>query len=362
MQNAILTTTEVARLLGVSVRTAQTLIEGGALTSWKTPGGHRRVYREDVLALISQKNQDQKHRSARVVLVGNSPHLLAIEAELSKVQGCSIDSYADAYSVGLAIGLNRPAVVIIDLTDKNKERLALLRNLTSNADLSSVHFVAIGASRSVAAENNYTNRVTFIASRELLAETVRNFLRTPLQLATLMEEGLPFPIAVNEGDRLAALENSGLLDTPQEERFDRLTRLAGQTLDAPVALFTMLTPTLQRFKSRLGLKIKETPRSWAFCNHTILQRNVFAVDNLTLAPHFANNPAVKAGPKFRFYAGAPVLDADGFALGSLCVLDYKARALDSNQMETLRTLAHLASDAVQLRAAESQLRQARARR
>ena len=92
-----------------------------------------------------------------------------------------------------------------------------------------------------------------------------------------MEEALPFPIAVDEGDRLAALENAWPTKHCSEERFDRFTWLLGQTLDPSVALFTMLTPTLQWFKSRQGLKIKETTRSRAFCNHTILQRIAFAV-------------------------------------------------------------------------------------
>src|SRR6202012_5075118 len=100
------------------------------------------------------------------------------------------------------------------------------------------------------------------------------------------------------------------------------------------------------FKSRQGLDMAETPRSWAFCNHTILQRDVFVVENLALDTRFADNPAVAGGPQFRFYGGAPVVDPDGFALGSLCVIDYEPRRLDAGQDSTLLALAGLASDEI----------------
>ena len=124
----------------------------------------------------------------------------------------------------------------------------------------------------------------------------------------------------------------------------------------PIALLTLLTPTRQWFKSRYGLEIAETPRSWAFCNYTILQKDIFSVRNLSLDAKFAKNPAVSGGPAFRFYAGAAVTDPDGFALGSLCVIDHRPRTLDENQLRSLRALAGLASDEVGLRAADRQLR------
>src|SRR5262249_14000705 len=106
----------------------------------------------------------------------------------------------------------------------------------------------------------------------------------------------------------------------------------------------------------VGLDMTETPRSWAFCNHTILQKGVFTVDDLARAAAFADNPAVAGAPHFRFYAGAPVIDPDGFALGSLCAVDYKPRELDAEQEQALLALAAVASDAVQLRSMNRQLR------
>ncbi|WP_159717511.1 GAF domain-containing protein, partial [Geminicoccus flavidas] len=137
-----------------------------------------------------------------------------------------------------------------------------------------------------------------------------------------------------------------------------VTWLAAQTLDAPVSLLTLLTPTRQWFKSRFGLDLPETPRSWAFCNYTILQRGVFSVEDLAGDPRFADNPAVAGEPGFRFYAGAPVLDGAGFAVGSLCVIDCRPRVLQEREAQTLLALAGLASAEIRLRATERQLREA----
>jgi GAF domain-containing protein len=148
------------------------------------------------------------------------------------------------------------------------------------------------------------------------------------------------------------------VDTPPEDVFDRLTWLAAQTLEMPIALITLLTPTRQWFKSRQGLDMADTPRSWAFCNHTILQNRCMVAEDLASDPRFADNPAVVDAPSFRFYAGCPVVDPDGFALGSLCVIDTKPRTLDETQKHILTNLAALASDEIKLRATDVRLRRA----
>jgi GAF domain-containing protein len=119
---------------------------------------------------------------------------------------------------------------------------------------------------------------------------------------------------------------------------------------------TLLTASRQSFKSRHGIEMAETPRSWAFCNQTILQRDVFEVEDLSADYRFADNPAVAGDPHFRFYAGAPVIDPDGFALGSVCVMDYVPRKLDRDEKQTLLALAAVASNEVRLRATDRQLR------
>jgi GAF domain-containing protein len=196
---------------------------------------------------------------------------------------------------------------------------------------------------------------TYIELPELLADAIRAILQDATAPA-LIEGNASYPLAANEGQRLAAVEKSGLVNTPAEESFDRLTWLAAHCLQMPIALLTLVTPTHQWFKSSYGLDVTGTPRSWSFCNYTILQRGVFSVENLVLDSRFADNPAVAGIPEFRFYAGAPVTDYDGFALGSLCVMDYKPRTLDQIQTRSLVTLAALASNEIRLRATDRQLR------
>jgi GAF domain-containing protein len=204
--------------------------------------------------------------------------------------------------------------------------------------------------------SNEAGKVIHVGDPAHAAAALRRSAADVRQVA-VPHAGVAFPIALNESQRLVALERLGLLDTPPEEAFDRLTWLAAETLEAPISLITMLTPTRQWFKSRLGLDLPETPRSWAFCNHTILQKGVFSVEDLAADARFAANPAVAGEGGFRFYAGAPILDSDGFAVGSLCVIDYKRRTLQEREAQRLAALAALGSAEVRLRAAEHQLRE-----
>jgi excisionase family DNA binding protein len=204
MTKEILTTAAAAKLLGVSVRTAQLWLESGRLPSWKTPGGHRRVRRSDVVALLA------------------------------------------------------------------------------------------GAGRGSA------------VAREIEEEEAPDLIELP---------EYSFPVPPNEYQRAKSVERTGLLDTPPERGFDSLTWIASEFLQMPFALLTLLSCDRQFFKSRQGLDMTETPRDWAFCNYTILASDVLIIPDLKRDKRFAKNPAVANEPHFRFYAGAPVIDHGGFALG-----------------------------------------------
>jgi len=232
-EDPILTTREAAHLLGVAVSTAQAWMEGGALPTWKTPGGHRRVRRSAVMQLLGQHAQ-----------------------ELS-VPG------AEALS-----GEFLPA-----------------------------------ASPS-------------------------------------------YPTPSNEAQRLATLSASKLMDTAPEAVFDRVTWLASHVSECPMALLTLLSGQRQWFKSRVGIEASETPRELAFCSHAIMQDGPFVVEDARVDPRFAGNALVTGAPHIRFYAGYPVLAANGMALGSLCVLDSEPRRLRERELRALRELAAIASDEV----------------
>ncbi len=172
------------------------------------------------------------------------------------------------------------------------------------------------------------------------------------------------PLPANEPQRLQALADAGLLDTLPEERFDRLTRLAQRCLDVPVALVSLVDENRQWFKSRQGLDACETGRDVSFCGHAIAQddADMLVVPDATLDARFADNPLVAGPPHVVFYAGAVLRDAQGYALGTLCVIDHRPRQLDEGQRRTLRELADCVQDEIRhqlARAAQSELRQAR---
>lgn len=239
--DTILTTRATAELLGVAVSTAQQWIENGAIPSWKTPGGHRRVRLSAVQRLIEE----------RADVVATPP--------------------------------------------------AATRRLPSGAE-----FVPLDA------------------------------------------PGYPAPH--DEAARLLALDALELVDTPDESVFDRLTWLASQVTDSPMALISLLTSQRQWFKSRIGIAATETPRDWAFCSHAIMQQGLFVVEDAAQDPRFRNNPLVLGEPHIRFYAAFPLLDADNNRLGTLCVLDREPRRLRDREARSLRELAALASEEIQRRA------------
>lgn len=351
MEKQILTTAEAAKLLGVSVRTAQLLIESGPLKSWKTPGGHRRVHLADVLAYMTQNPRASEFASALAILVASPERKPLFDSLLGNVGECLVEPCADVYIAAFAIGARLPAAVIVDMNDAREERLAFLRQLTSHPELGTTHFIAV-ADNIAALAQEPTPRVGVTTPDQLSAAVRAVFTQSgPLPDFSVAEGSPPFPLALNERQRLSALERTGLLGSPPEPAFDRLTWLASRHLNMPIALLTLLSPTHQHFKSRVGIDMTETPRGWAVCNHTILQRQVYAVPDLSRSPTFASNPAVAGAPHFRFYAGAPVFDADGFALGSICVMDYEPHQLDATQERTLLELAAVASDEVRMRTA-----------
>lgn len=243
--DAILTTRATAEMLGVAVSTAQHWIENGAIASWKTPGGHRRVRLSEVKRLMEAR-------------AGVTP----------------------AASATAAARQTAP---------------------------SSVEFEVIDAPQ--------------------------------------------YPVGQDEAARLLALDMVNLVDTPPEPAFDRLTWLASQVTDSPMALISLLTSRRQWFKSRIGIEAGETPRAWAFCSHAILQNGLFVVEDASLDPRFQNNPLVLGEPHIRFYAAFPLLDRDNKPLGTLCVLDREPRKLRDREARSLRELAALASEEIQRRTA-----------
>lgn len=158
-----------------------------------------------------------------------------------------------------------------------------------------------------------------------------------------------------EALRLAALRQYAILDTAPEAAFDDLTRLAAQICGTPICLISLSDEHRQWFKSSFGLDIPEVPREITFCTHAIQQSDVMIVPDAQADERFATTPLVAATPHLRFYAGAPLLTSAGYALGTLCVLDYIPRTLGPEQVAALRSLGHQVIAQLELRRRVSEL-------
>ena len=151
----------------------------------------------------------------------------------------------------------------------------------------------------------------------------------------------PAPLPDNEADRLRALHALLILDTPPEERFDKIARFAADEFGVPIVLISLLDGERQWFKSRVGLPVCETARDVSFCGHAILDAGPMVVADACADPRFADNPLVTGEPGIRFYAGAPLQLASGVRLGTLCLIDRVPRILDALDLGILGTLRDL---------------------
>ncbi len=159
-----------------------------------------------------------------------------------------------------------------------------------------------------------------------------------------------YPIPDNEAERLKALHAYEILDSPPEIDFDVLTRVATKTFHTPAAVVGLLDSNRIWFKSTLGLDMPQLDRHLAFCAYSVMQPGkVMVSEDLQQDERFQNNPLVVESPFVRFYAGAPIVDSNGYALGTIAVVDIKPRSFDENDQSLLLDLSVLAMTALENR-------------
>jgi EAL domain-containing protein (putative c-di-GMP-specific phosphodiesterase class I) len=167
--------------------------------------------------------------------------------------------------------------------------------------------------------------------------------------ARVRHGGVPAPIPFDDRERVAALRSCDVLDTEPEAEFDEIAQMAADICGTQMSFVSLVDRDREYLKAAVGLDLREAPRATSFCGHAILNPEVSEVRDALTDPRFATNPDVTGGNRIRFYAGAPVIMSDGFAVGMLCVKDTAPRELSESQRNALTVLAHQVAAQLELR-------------
>ncbi len=166
-----------------------------------------------------------------------------------------------------------------------------------------------------------------------------------------MDVTRPRSVQHSDAARVAALQCYAILDTAPEPAFDRIARMAAAIFDTPTAMLSLVDADRQWFKASCGVSDRQTPRNISFCHHAIQGTTPLVVTDAREDPRFATSPLVTGPMSVRFYAGVPLINAEGHALGSLCVVDTKPRQPTQAQIDLLRELAAQALHEMEVRTA-----------
>lgn len=277
--------------------------------------------------------------SELIVLMGIAdPTLNDLLWQTLHTDGAKVLRVTDGASLLRLAQQDEPSLIILDRYLRGADSLETCRAIRARPDSRSKEVpIVIVATEEDAAAGNAAGVTDWLVKpfSTIYARTRMRawLLRTACRWA-------PAPLPKDEDQRLATLYRLGILDTEPEERFDKLTRIAGALFDVPIALISLVDENRQWFKSAQGTSVCEGPRDVSFCAHAILAPSVMVVPDALLDPRFADNPVVVNEPRVRFYAGCPLV-VDGSCVGTLCLIDTRPRDFDATAIRLLQDLADL---------------------
>jgi CheY-like chemotaxis protein len=276
-------------------------------------------------------------RNHSVILVASNPTVAKLISVAVETDGVRVVRASDGPSATRLLNSEQASLVVLEHQPPRTDALETcraIRSLDGPPGEVPVVLVAAEEDRALRADADVTDWLVTPFS-EVYARTK---LHAWLMRAACRWQRAPTPR--DEGQRLAALQKLRILDTPPEDRFDRIGRLAAALFEVPIVLVSLVDRDRQWFKSCLGIPDTGTSRELYFCAHAILGKDTMVVPDTLRDERFADNPLVRDEPRIRFYAGYPLVLED-MRIGTLCLVDTRPRQFDETKLNLLRDLGRL---------------------
>jgi len=268
----------------------------------------------------------------KIALIDFDEALLEANCKMLESMGYEVQTATDG-AAGLQLAVQmRPEIIVLELVLPKLHGLQLCSTIRQHPDLRNSKIV-------VAASPTYP--VDVRKARDLGAATFLKKPYTPPDLARAITSLESVPVPQNETRRLASLQSYGILDTTPEAAFDEIAELAAIICETPGALISFVDSDRLWYKSKIGFVADEIPRELSFCAHALMEYEVMVVEDASKDKRFAGNPLVaNSAEPIRFYAGSPLRDPSGEALGTVCVIGHEPRTLSEKQKRALRLLGN----------------------
>jgi DNA-binding response OmpR family regulator len=275
-------------------------------------------------------------KEANVLIGVSDPKLAMLLAEAALGEALQVDHTSDIIAAEKMATAKPPTLLVLEDNPPSMDGWSVCRRLRSSGDLrlKDLPIVLVGD------RERSSTEPTDGATHWLIAPFSSQYARAQIQ-AWLLRSASRWVRAAQPADeeqRLAVLHGLSILDTQPEERFDRITRLAAEIAEVPIALVSLVDQNRQWFKSSVGLDAKETSREVSFCAHSVTSGAPLIVQDTLSDERFAENPLVVGGPRIRFYAGFPLFHSSGSCMGTLCLIDSRPRHFSDS---TIQQFAHL---------------------